>query len=81
MKLLTILDCYIHNDTILNKLDSFIDKLKSKNSDILLISNTTIPIEIQQKVDYCLYDSNNYFFSSDWEFSELFVVSSEEVSC
>ena len=29
MKILTILDCYIHNDTILNKLDSFIDKLKS----------------------------------------------------
>lgn len=76
MKLLTILDCYIHNDTILNKLDSFIDKLKSKNSDILLISNTTIPIEIQQKVDYCLYDSNNHFFSSDWEFSELFVIKS-----
>ena len=65
MKLLTILDCYIHNDTILNKLDSFIDKLKSKNSDILLISNTTIPIEIQQKVNYCLYDSNNYFLSNN----------------
>lgn len=76
MKLLTILDCYIHNDTILNKLDSFIDKLKSKNSDILLISNTTIPIEIQQKVNYCLYDSNNHFFSNDWEFSELFVIKS-----
>lgn len=74
MKLLTILDCYIHNDTILNKLDSFIDKLKSKNSDILLISNTIIPIGIQNKVDYCLYDSNNHFFSNDWEFSELFVV-------
>ena len=77
MKVLTILDCYIHNDTILNKLDSFVDKLKSKNSDILLISNTTIPIEIQKKVDYCLYDSNNYFFSSDWKFSDLFVVKSE----
>jgi hypothetical protein len=74
MKLLTILDCYIHNETILNKLDSFIDKLKSKNSDILLISNTTIPIRIQNKVDYCLYDSNNHFFSNDWEFFELFVV-------
>lgn len=76
MKVLTILDCYIHNETILNKLDSFIDKLKTKNSDILLISNTTIPIQIQNKVDYCLYDSNNHFFSNDWEFSELFVIKS-----
>ena len=59
MKTLTILDCFIHNETITNKLSEFIDKLKTKNSDILLMSNTVIPTEIQEKIDYCLYDSNN----------------------
>ena len=49
MKLLTILDCYIHNETILNKLSEFIDQLKTKGSNILLISNTNIPEQIQKK--------------------------------
>ena len=76
MKVLTILDCYIHNETIINKLSQFIDKLKTKNSDILLVSNTTIPKEIQEKVDYCLYDSNNTFFSENWVFPEIYIVQS-----
>ena len=50
MKLLTILDCYIHNETILNKLSEFIDQLKTKGSNILLISNTNIPEQIQKKL-------------------------------
>jgi len=76
MKTLTILDCFIHNETITNKLSEFIDKLKTKNSDILLMSNTVIPTEIQEKIDYCLYDSNNNLFSDNWEFSEYYVVQS-----
>lgn len=77
MKVLTILDCYIHNELIVTKLSEFIDKLKSKKSDILLVSNTSIPLFIQEKVDYCLYDSNNNLFGEDWVFSKDYVVQSE----
>jgi hypothetical protein len=81
MKLLTILDCYIHNETILNKLSEFIDQLKTKGSNILLISNTNIPEKIQEKIDYCLYDTNNNLFSDNWEFLQHNVVKSNIGDC
>ena len=81
MKLLTILDCYIHNETILNKLSEFIDQLKTKGSNILLISNTNIPEQIQKKIDYCLYDTNNNLFSDNWEFLQHNVVKSNIGDC
>lgn len=76
MKLITILDCYIHDDSILNKLENFIDNLKSKNKTILLISNSTVPTNIQNKIDYFFYDHNNPMFSEDWKFLNGYYISS-----
>jgi hypothetical protein len=77
MKTLTILDCYIHDENILNKLESFIDLLKSKDKTILLISNSLVPENIQNKIDYFFYDSNNPMFSEDWKFYNTYTITSD----
>jgi hypothetical protein len=69
MKLITIVDCYIHDEISLNKLNLFLDKLNNKNKDVLLISNTTVPIEIQKKVKFCFYDFNNKLFDESFNYT------------
>lgn len=77
MKLITILDCYIHDDTILNKLENFIDLLKNKGRTILLLSNSLVPEHVQKKIDYFFYDSNNPMFSEDWDITSDYIVQSD----
>ena len=38
VKMLTIVDCYIHNEESLDKLNSFLNTFDKINNDILLIS-------------------------------------------
>ncbi len=68
VKMLTIVDCYIHNEESLDKLNSFLNTFDEINNDILLISNTPIPIEIQKKVKYSFYDSNNKMFDENFNY-------------
>lgn len=77
MKLITILDCYIHDDGILTKLENFIDLLKTKGRTILLLSNSLTPEHIQKKIDYFFYDSNNPMFSEDWDITSDYIVQSD----
>jgi len=67
MKTLTIIDSYIHNKFVEDKLSSFIDQSNQNNLDVLLISNTTIPEYIQKKVKYVIYDSHNTLFSDGYD--------------
>jgi hypothetical protein len=69
MKLITIVDCYIHDSLSLNKLSLFLDKLNNKKKEVLLISNTVIPIEIQKKVKFCFYDYNNKLFDESFNYA------------
>jgi hypothetical protein len=66
MKLLTIIDCYIHNEESKNKLKQILQSLSSR--DILLISNTPIPTDIQKQVKFSFYDSNNKLFNDDFNY-------------
>lgn len=63
---LTVVDCFVHNDRVRNKLNNCITKLKERDHDILLISNTKIDQEIQSKVDFFLYDCRNQLFKETY---------------
>ena len=66
MKLITIIDCYIHNEESEIKLKKILHSLSSR--DILLISNTPIPIDIQKQVKFSFYDSNNKMFDDNFNY-------------
>lgn len=67
MKTLLIIDCYLHNELIEEKLSSFLDGANQNNLDVLLISNTVIPDYIQHKVKYCIHLKENILFSEDFD--------------
>jgi glycosyltransferase involved in cell wall biosynthesis len=67
MKTLTIVDSFIHNESVENKLSNFLDLLNVNNHEVLLISNTTIPEYIQKKAKYCIYNNNNTLFNDEYD--------------
>ena len=69
-KTITIVDCFIHNQNVLNKLELCINNLKKYNHTILLVSNTIVPEHIIKNVDYHLYNSNNILFEGEYTNSE-----------
>jgi hypothetical protein len=69
-KTITIVDCFIHNENVLNKLELCINNLKKYNHTILLVSNTIVPEHILKIVDYHLYNSNNILFEGEYTNSE-----------
>jgi glycosyltransferase involved in cell wall biosynthesis len=70
VKTITIVDCFIHNDSVLTKLKLCIHNLKKYNHTILLVSNTIVPDSILEKVDYYFYNSNNILFEGEYQNSE-----------
>jgi hypothetical protein len=69
MKVITILDSFISNSVIEDNTINMIDKLKSINSDILLVSANKVSEKVQSKVDYMLYDSRNQLFEkTDYQY-------------
>ena len=69
-KTITIVDCFIHNENVLGKLELCINNLKKYNHTILLVSNTIVPEHIIKNVDYHLYNSNNILFEGEYTDSE-----------
>ena len=69
-KTITIVDCFIHNENVLNKLELCINNLKKYDHTILLVSNTIVPEYILKIVDYHLYNSNNILFDGEYTNSE-----------
>jgi glycosyltransferase involved in cell wall biosynthesis len=69
-KTITIVDCFIHNENVLGKLELCINNLKKYNHTILLVSNTIVPERIIKNVDYHLYNSNNILFEGEYTNSE-----------
>jgi glycosyltransferase involved in cell wall biosynthesis len=70
IKTITIVDCYIHNENVLGKLELCITNLKKHNHTILLVSNTIVPEHVLKNVDYFLYNSNNILFEGQYTNSE-----------
>ena len=62
-KTINIIDCFVHNDRIREKLSNCIDNLKSSKNEILLITNTTVDQSVVEKIDYLFYDKNDRLFN------------------
>jgi hypothetical protein len=73
-KEIIIIDAFINGDESEKKLSEFVDRIKSINLPILIISNTIIPKYIIEKVDYYIYDSNNRLFDDIFEGYEKFIL-------
>lgn len=66
-KTITIIDSFVSNSKIENKLKEFLINFKSKNtSDIMLISNSVVNNEMLKHVQYHFYDCNNRLFEKEY---------------
>ena len=65
-KKITIIDSFVTNDSVLIKLKETIKKLKLHNNKILLVSNSQIPTDVIQSVDYFLYNNENKLFKEKY---------------
>jgi len=66
MKIITIIDCFVSNRVLEEKLIKRLDELKTEGKTVLLVSNTRIKPEILEKADYYLYDCNNRLFEKEY---------------
>jgi hypothetical protein len=65
-KVISIIDCFVHDDKIETNLISSIEKLKNIGNDVFLISNTPVSKEILAKVDFFMYDKRNQLFKKEY---------------
>lgn len=65
-KVITILDCFVHNQFIKEKLFNFVNWLSEDNHDIALISNTIVEEKILKSVKYYIYDKRNQLFKEEY---------------
>lgn len=66
-KVITIVDSFIYNDTIRNKLLKSLEWMKEDGHDILLVSNTAADKEIMKYLKFYLYDSRNQLFQEKYD--------------
>lgn len=66
-KVITIVDSYVRNDSVKNKLSNMLDWLNTDGHEILLVSNTVIDPELIKKTKFYLYDSRNQLFKEKYE--------------
>jgi glycosyltransferase involved in cell wall biosynthesis len=66
-KVITIVDSFVSNNSVLLKLKESISKLKEHGNKILLVSNTVPPDEVIKTVDYFLYNHENKLFSQNFD--------------
>jgi glycosyltransferase involved in cell wall biosynthesis len=67
MKKITIIDAFIHNENVENKLNSFVSKYRNSENEIMLISNTVAKKETVENVDYYFYNKNNQLFTHEFD--------------
>lgn len=66
-KVITILDSFVYNDAIRNKLKNVTQWMKQDGHEILLVSNTIVDQEILKNVKFYLYDHRNQLFKEKYE--------------
>lgn len=66
-KVITIMDCFIRNQEIENKLIDSLRRARTLNNDILLISNTPASKEVIELSDFFVYDKRNQLFQKEYE--------------
>jgi glycosyltransferase involved in cell wall biosynthesis len=67
IKPITIIDCFIHTNDVLNKLRLSLHNLKKYGNKILLVTNTTPPQDIIESVDFLFYNTENKLFEEEYE--------------
>lgn len=80
-KVITIVDSFVYNDIIRNKLADSLKWMKEDGHEVLLVSNTTVDKEILNNVKFYLYDSRNQLFQEKYEngsFVDFFKIFSDE---
>jgi glycosyltransferase involved in cell wall biosynthesis len=66
-KTLTIIDSFVSNLSVLEKLKKTVKNFVNQNHTILLVSNTVPPEDIIKSVDYFLYNHENKLFTESYE--------------
>ena len=67
MKSILILDAFITDEADEKMLTNFLDSSKSFGDDVLLMTNTKISKETQDKVDFLFYDKRNQLFTEKYD--------------
>ena len=67
-KPIIIVDVFLDNDTKKEIFVSNLEKFKQFDIPILLICNKPLPIDIQNKVDYIIYDKQNLLFQDEYKY-------------
>jgi len=62
-----IIDSFVFNSDIENKLLEQIDNFKSNGYDIILISNSLVSNDLTNRCDYFIYDSRNQLFRDSYD--------------
>lgn len=66
-KIITIVDSFVYNEVIRNKLKKALEWMNQDGHEILLVSNTTVDQEILKNVKFYLYDHRNQLFKEKYE--------------
>jgi len=64
---IVIIDSYVFNKEIEDKLLNQIDKFRSSGYDVLVVSNSLVDKIVINRCDYFIYDSRNQLFQNDYD--------------
>jgi hypothetical protein len=62
-----ILDAFLYSQERIEMFEKVLKKIKQLDLPILLISNTAVSIDIQNQVEYFIYDKKNILFEYEYE--------------
>jgi hypothetical protein len=65
MKVITIIDCFIKNESNQKIVESCIQKMKGLGHPIMLVSGNVVNSDLQSQVDFFFYDSRNQLFEKE----------------
>lgn len=68
-KTITIIDSFVHNDRVADRLLSTVNWMKEDGHDVLLISNTAVDKKIIDNVKFYMYDSRNQLFEYPYRYN------------
>lgn len=66
-KTITIVDSFVHNDRVKEKLINALTWLKEDGHEVLLITNTAVDKQILSNTKFTIYDSRNQLFKQEYE--------------
>lgn len=65
-KTISIVDSFVHNDRVREKLSNTLNWLMEDGHEVLLITNTSVDKDILKKTTFCIYDSRNQLFQQQY---------------